>query len=176
MKRSKRSFFMRYHSRKVKAIKEAVDSGLYPPTFNKKKWRKHNHVNCYGYALDINLDDYKEYIWIPGCISDNMKKLDIYSVNELIFRLKSDLTFLGFNYRENTDELKEDEWRIAVYYRSAMHYDYPIGFHFARQDSDSTWSEKPSWKAKVKQIGDAPLDLSEYQLHLETILIVSKKQ
>ena len=43
---------------KLDPFKPIIDQWLKE---DKKKWRKHNHVNCYGYALDINLDDYKVF-------------------------------------------------------------------------------------------------------------------
>ena len=83
-------------------------------------------------------------MWLPGCISDENLDKNIWSTPDLIERLKKDLDFLGISYRDNSNNLLEGEWRIAIYYEPAMH-DFPIGFHISRQDIDGIWSEKPSY-------------------------------
>lgn len=167
---------MSYYSKKVQKIREILKSNTYPTKYMPKKW-KWLKVNCYSYALDIPVNDPKKRIWIPGCISDENE--EPYIFNEITERLKKDLDFLGISYREDNGEasLYNGEWRIAIYYRPTPH-DWPIGFHISRQDEDRIWSEKPSWKRDVQRIGeksDKPYDLSEHNLHLETVLILSKK-
>ncbi len=89
-------------------------------------------------------------MWLPGCISDENLDKNIWSTPDLIERLKKDLDFLGISYRDNSNNLLEGEWRIAIYYEPATH-DFPIGFHISRQDIDGIWSEKPSWEGKIKK-------------------------
>lgn len=139
---------MSYYLKKIKAIKDYLETNIYPPVYNKKKWRFVTSANCYAYSLDIPVSDPKKQIWLPGCLKDENMHGSIYSTSELIKRLYSDLDFLGFSYREDSPTIKNDEYRIEIYtFRSF--YDYPIEFHFTRQDSDGVWSEKPSWKGKV---------------------------
>ena len=169
---------MLYHTKKVEKIRQIVENNKYPPTYDEKRW-KHCKVNCYTYALDIPVSDRKKLIWIPGCISNEQEERHIFSSIELMKRIKKDLDFLNFSYRENDAKfpLLSGEWRIAVYYRSYFH-DWPISFHISRQDADEIWSEKPSWKGKVTKIGkksDKPCDISKHELHLEKVLVISKK-
>ena len=164
----------KYYSMKVKEIKEILSQNEYPPVFQKKKWKRLK-VNCYAYALDINVSDPKEQIWCPGCICD--KNADKNIRTDVTNRVKRDLEFLEISYRKNTKELKEGEWRIAIYFQPAFH-DCSIGFHISRQDKDGIWSEKPSWTASIRKIGkksNIPPDLSKYNIRLENVLILSKK-
>lgn len=88
------------------------------------------------------------------------------------------LDFLGISYRDNSNNLLEGEWRIAIYYEPTTH-DFPIGFHISRQDIDGIWSEKPSWEGKIKKIGDKsniPPNLEKSRLYLKNVLILSKNK
>lgn len=168
---------MPYYERMTAKIKNVIKTNVYPPKFNKKRWKSVKHTNCYAYALDLTISDKKEQIFIPGCISNPDVIPAIFNPNELITRLKKDLDFLGLSYREDNGELKKGEWRIAFYSFPSFH-DYPINFHFVRQDEDGCWSEKKSWKAMVskeREKSDLPPDLSEYDGKLIGVLILSKK-
>ena len=168
---------MPYYERMTTKIKNVIKTNVYPPKFNKKRWKGVKHTNCYAYALDLPVRDTKMRIFIPGCISSPYVKSAIFNPNELITRLKKDLDFLGLAYRKDNGKLKEGEWRIAFYYFPTL-YDLPIDFHFVRQDEDGYWSEKNSWKAMVSnenEKSDSPPDLSEYDLKFMGVLILSKK-
>lgn len=165
---------MSYYLRKVKVVRKILESNTYPPKYEPKKW-EWCKANCYAYALDIPVSDSKQTIWIPGCISDEREEPVIFT--GITERLKNDLKYLGISYREDDGNLKEGEWRIAIYYRPTPH-DWPIGFHMSRQDNDGIWSEKPSWKAKVQKIGeksDKPCNLSQHNLYLEKVLVLARK-
>ena len=168
---------MPYYERMTAKIKNVIKTNVYPPKFNKKRWRLIKQVNCYAYALDLPVRDRKMEIFIPGCISNPDVIPAIFNSNELITRLKKDLDFLGLSYREDNGKLKKGEWRIAFYYFPSF-LDMPIGFHFVRQDEDGCWSQKKNWKANIskeKEKSDSPPDLSEYDGKLRGVLILSKK-
>ena len=103
---------MSYYERVTTKIKNVVKKNVYPPKFNKKRWRLIKQVNCYAYALDLPVRDRKMEIFIPGCISNPDVIPAIFNPNELITRLKEDLDFLGLSYREDNGKLKKGEWRI----------------------------------------------------------------
>ncbi|MBO5478825.1 MAG: hypothetical protein J6A04_03815 [Clostridia bacterium] len=164
---------MSYYSQKLENIREILQSNVYPPKFNAKRW-KHVKVNCYAYALDLPINDKEKLIFIPGRICDKNAEKVIWT--DVTSKVKRDLESLGISYREDDGILYEGEWRIAIYYIPTPH-DYPISFHFVRQDDDGFWSEKPSWEAKIRrflQKTDTPPDLSEYGPKLESVLILSK--
>lgn len=164
---------MFYYSQKLEKIRNVLQTNMYPPKFNKKRW-KYVKANCYAYALDLPISDWKKSIFIPGCIGEENAEKEIWT--EVTDKIKKDLNFLGISYREDDGVLYKGEWRIAIYYIPTP-YDWPIGFHIARQDGDGCWSEKPSWKAKVRRFKkktDTPPDLSKYGPKLESILILSK--
>lgn len=166
---------MSYYSRKINKIQQCLARNMNPPKFEPNKWKRVK-INCYGYALDIPISDWKEEIWFPGCICSEKTDADIWSSEELIERVKRDLNFLGISYRENEGELKEGEYRLAIYQLPSYH-DCPIDFHFSRQDLDGVWSEKASWNAKIKreeEKSDIPPDLEKYGPILVGILIISK--
>ena len=91
-------------------------------------------------------------------------------------RLKKDLDFLGFSYRENDHSLKQGEYRIAVYVTPSICYDMPIGFHFSRQDKDGYWSEKQNWKDKPQKLDYCGENQPEIPLQtsFKKILIIKK--
>lgn len=166
-----------YYLRILKKIKEIVKNNQYPPKFNPKKWN-FKKANCYAYALDLCLNDRKKQIFFPGCISDKNIDKTIWSLNDLVKRFKNDLDFLGISYRENDEILLNGEYRIAITYLPTYH-DWPVNYHFLRQDCDGIWSEKRSWKAKVKKIDNkisSVPDLSKAQPILHKVLILSKHQ
>ena len=165
-----------YYMRKIKEIRKILKKNNYPCHFDKRKF-KGRILNCYAYALDINVSDPKKIIWIPGCISDENLDKNIYTVDELVDRLKKDLDFLGISYRDDTSTLLDGEWRIAIYYIPFIH-DWPFGFHISRQDVNGIWSEKISWEGEIEKIGnkcDAPPDFKKDFVFLEKVLILSKK-
>lgn len=166
-----------YYLEIINSIRENLQGGIYPPVFTKRKY-KHSHLNSYAYALDINVSDPEETIWIPGCVCNPNADKSIYLPKDLISRLKMDLNFLGFSCRKDDGKnLREGEWRIAIY-SEPTYYKYPIDYYFCRQDSDGSWSIKKSWNDKVRRIhkkSDIPPFLAKYNLGLETVLIISRK-
>lgn len=164
---------MSYYSQTLENIRKVLRTNMYPPRFNKKRW-KYVKVNCYAYALDLPINDRKKLIFIPGCICDENAEKAVYT--DVTGEVKKNLDFLGISYREDDGNLYKGEWRIAIYYIPTFH-DLPIGFHIVRQDEDGCWSEKPSWKAKISRFDektDTPPELSKYGPKLESVLILSK--
>lgn len=147
---------MSYYEKIVQQIKDKVSENSYPPTFERKLLDL-SVRNCYAYALDLDISDPQKRVFFPGCISSEEEKLDIFSGLDLLERLKKDLTFLGFSFRTNDQNLKEGEYRIAIYGLPTLH-DMPIGFHISRQDKDGYWSEKRNWKSKPEK-----LDYSDFE-------------
>ena len=168
------SWYEEYHSRKIKQILDAIKGFSDPPIYNRKKWRG-KRLNCYAYALDLDINDPKKSIWTPGQIASKNPKHQVYT--NVTAQVKKDLDALGISYRENSKVLNPGEWRIAIYYKPSFH-DWPIGFHFARQDADGLWSEKIDWSRRAKlnryvAVDEAP-NFRDYGLRLESILILSK--
>ena len=147
---------MSYYERIVQQIKNKVSANSYPPVFE-RKFLDFSVRNCYAYALDLDVSDPEKKVFVPGCISSENEQPHIFSGLDLAERLKKDLTFLGFTFRPNEQNLQEGEYRIAIYGLPTFH-DMPIGFHFSRQDEDGYWSEKRSWKAKPEK-----LDYSDFE-------------
>ena len=58
-----------YYVRKIEEIQRVLKNNKYPCHFDKIKFRR-KKLNCYAYALDINVSVPKELLWFPGCISD----------------------------------------------------------------------------------------------------------
>lgn len=163
---------MSYYSKKLENIREVLQTNTYPSKFNKKRW-KYIKANSYAYALDLPINDRKKSIFIPGCICDENVEKEVMA--DVTGKVKKDLDFLGISYRGDNGVLYNGEWRIAIYFTATLH-DCPIEFHFVRQDEDGAWSEKTSWKGKIRRFAkkDTPPDLSKYGLRLEKILILSK--
>lgn len=169
------SWYEEYHSRKLKQILDAIKGCAAPPTYNPKKWRG-KKLNCYAYALDLDIDDPKMSIWTPGQIASKNPKHQVYT--NVTEQVKKDLDVLGISYRENSDVLNPGEWKIAIYYKPSFH-DWPIGFHFSRRDADGIWSEKNGWSRRGKINRYVAVDVApnfrDYGLRLESVLILSKK-
>lgn len=165
---------MSYYSEIVERIqKEVKKVDKYPPSFT-KKFIDLDRKNCYAYALNLNINDPEKRVLFPGCISDENEDPDIYSETSLMKRLKRDLNFLGFSYRENDIRLKEGEYRIAIYAFPTFH-DCPIGFHISRQDKDCYWSEKPNWKASPRRLDYNGIDAPDIEsAYFKTVLIIRK--
>ena len=159
------------YSSKLKRMRNTIKGNVYPPVYNERKWNS-NHMNCYAYAIDVPLRDLEEDFLIPGCISDPEAETVIFSDVEGLF--KKDLKFLGFSIRKDDTVLAEGDYRIAIYMGASFH-DYPVGFHFIRQDSDGTWSDKPGWKGKPQKYekGQVP-NLEKHNLYLREVIIVKK--
>lgn len=163
---------------KAKRIKKAVENNTYPPAFSAKEWRNVK-ANCYSYVLDIPISDFfGKKIWIPGVMSGFNTEELIWSSLHLIDCVKSDLDFLGFNYRKDDGTaLKETEYRIAMYILPSLH-DCPHDFHFVRQDSDGEWSERNGYQnvpRKFEEVTDTPPDLEMYGPRLCEVFVISKK-
>ncbi|MBR3132967.1 MAG: hypothetical protein IKG42_02660 [Clostridia bacterium] len=164
---------MSYYADLVQQIKDKVAKNSYPPVFTKKNFN-FSKRNCYAYALDLNVHDPKKRVLYPGCISSEKEDIDIYSVSGLLKRLQKDLKFLGFTFRPNNKKLEENEYRIAIYAFPSLH-DTPIDFHFARQDKDGYWSEKPSWNSMPRKLDycgiDSPKLVGEKPCYKQVLII-----
>ena len=166
---------MSYEEKFRQKVKESIINTDYPPSYGDKNWN-FCILNCYAYALNVNISDPKRCMWVPGVISG--KRTDLRFTENTYEWTLCDLDYLGFTYREDDGSpLNPGEYRIAFYYMYNF-FVFPIGFHFIRQDSNGEWSEKPSWKDKVHKMncfGNIPPDLEESNLFLEKVLVIAKK-
>lgn len=166
---------MSYYLKKLNAIRDCLNQNKYPPVVDEKKWKVSRWANCYAYCLDIPISYFMKRIWEPGRIrrkSGYKKPID--SSMDLLNRVYSDLEFLNISYRENSEELREGEYRIAVYLKPTT-YDGPKHFHFSRQDKDGNWSDRQSCRIN-RIIGNginAP-SMEEYRISLVKTLILRK--
>ena len=167
---------MSYYEKLVQQIKDEIIKNEYPPVFKEQVFNFLKR-NCYAYALDLNVHDSKKRVLYPGCISNQEENPDIYSGAMLLERLKRDLEFLGFTFRFNDKNLKDNEYRIAIYAFPSLCYDMPIGFHMARQDKDGYWSEKPNWNSEPRKLnycGIEPPKLINAEPFQKDVLIIKK--
>lgn len=165
---------MSYYLKKIKAIQECLLKNVYPPIYDKNKWRFISSANCYAYSLDIPISDPKKHIWLPGNLKDeSMYKIPIYSSLELMKRLYSDLEFLGISYRDDSPIIESNEYRIEIYSFRSFH-DYPISFHFTRQDANGIWTEKLGWNGKICIMDRNPEIIERYNVIKTKTLILKK--
>lgn len=143
----------RYERKVRKQIEKQLEmKANYPPEYKPEDWKREER-SPYGYALNLKVADKKRKILIPGKISGEALTEDISSQKELMQRMKSDLDYLGLNYREDDTIIFEDEWRIAVYFNEKTGK-----CHFARQDRiGGMWSEVLTWGGKIQRSNE-PLD------------------
>lgn len=111
-------------------------------------WLYLQSVNCYAYALGIDLppDVFNISIWKsyqPGCFYEAMYHIKLEEREDnLLDRIKLDFKVLGITYKEvsSSSIISPDEWKIAYLSRDVggLLNDY----HFLRQGSDGTWYHK----------------------------------
>ena len=96
---------------------DTLRKNIRPPMKDERKdedlWKFFDITNCYSYAFGL-LFDFR--FLQPGEIS-KMEPQNQYSDDELVERVKSDLTVLGMKIRESTlEEVVADEnsWKIAI--------------------------------------------------------------
>lgn len=101
-------------------------------------------VNCYAYALGIDLPPecfniYFRSSYQPGCFFEaiNQTKLEKTGLEE---RLEMDFEVLEFDYRmiSPDEKIAKDEWKIALLNKNG-------DYHFLREGNDGTWYHKPGY-------------------------------
>ena len=103
--------------------------------------------NCYAYALG---EDEWRYV---GGSQDAVSNFDVNAVGEMVV---NDVTQSGMGIRPLSafdSPIEADEYRIAL---RTGESDY----HFMRQNSDGTWSHKPSWLPTMLASGTNPSTIS----------------
>ena len=162
---------------KTRIMKKQVKGNTYPPTFRMSKF-KGKTMNCYAYCFDVAINDTAYDFLFPGCISRFDSPRDLYTEEQVISGFIRDAQYLGFSVREDDGRKDNSEYRVAVYIHPAFH-DYPLGFHFSRQDADGTWSEKLGWDGPVQKNGiegDIPENLEAEFMRLEKVFLLKKKE
>ncbi|MBE6157035.1 MAG: hypothetical protein E7161_04775 [Firmicutes bacterium] len=116
----------------------------------KQTWINRYTTNCYAYALglDVPQNDIIDKAYIPGTMSGTGIKLDdnyIFTYNDLITNIYGDLDFLGISFREVSisEQLNEEEWKIAIFTSKCA--DYIEDIHFLRLRKDGFWYHKNGW-------------------------------
>lgn len=140
----------------------------------KENLGKYRHVNCYGYALGINLPEciYKKYLSVESDgISHNLgfasgKSFPI-TAQEKLENLFSDFEILNIKWFETDieSENKHGGYKIAFY------CDNWRDFHFIRQNKDGSWSEKIGHTSEIIQT-DNPRPLGQNYKLIKTLEIV----
>ena len=121
------------------------------PNYN-YDYNYYNHnrsINCYGYALRLDLPNYfneafikenSSFIFDPGCFSH------IYNISnndKLIKAILYDLEILGIKY--SSEELA---YKVAVF-QEEFTTDSTLDFHFWRLNDDGMWSCKDGYSGGV---------------------------
>lgn len=122
---------------------------------NKKYWQHILSTNCYAYSLgmDVKESDIKYYSYQPGimsCARRYTPAKHIFSYQELLDYIYSDLEFLGIEFREidSKEFVSKEEWKIALFTSFLTQEDdveWLYGFHFLRQHENGIWYHKPGW-------------------------------
>ena len=144
----------------IKKLRKKIEINQYPPQFENIN---SSNVNCYGYALGIDL-------WIElGRIYGY--SLDFNNINPIMAecalykdakKLKLKLSKVSKN---NLPIPKKNQWLISLYFRTD-------DFHFIRQDSSGEWSHKPGEDSSEKLAFKIPPDVIEVDhKYLATFLV-----
>lgn len=108
-------------------------------------------TNCYAYALDSIYPNRELYRWL-GSMSGCKKQLK-ESNEEMVKKLFKDCACVGKEIRECTYEEDVPEgWYKIAFLSDEKEENNITNFHFIRQDSDGTWSEK-KWGELPNKLG-----------------------
>lgn len=154
----------------INHAKEVVNSQPFPPRYNPDDY-KGKFFNCYAYALQLCMDC-KNYQISPGFMSKHIKnsRFEIPCTREYIIKnFQKDCEALGLQVLSSSisESIRANEYKIAVYFIE------DFGFHFARQDSNGKWSEKPGWINEIRIVES--VTENEFGYKLIGIFRVSKK-
>ena len=157
----------------IEYLKLSVLLGTNEPCF-RENLGKYKHVNCYGYALGIDLPEYiyKKYLNVESDgIRHNLgfasqKKFPV-TAQQKLDNLFSDFEVLNINWFETDIERQNNHggYKIAFYVNDG--YD----FHLIRQNKDGSWSEKLGYSFKIIQT-EKPRPLGENYKLIKTLEIV----
>lgn len=113
--------------------------------------------NCYAYALQFNVDLYRSIYYknlmrdfiryCPGFLTDDVP--DFYCEENLVKLFFSDLDVLGIKFSDCNleDDVTSDSYKVIIMLEKKLIYK---DFHFIRQNSDGSWSEKEGYYGNVK--------------------------
>lgn len=152
---------MKEYEKFIRQIKKNVKKQPLPPDYNPEDWADKS-FNCYLYVLRACLDVriYDNYI-VPGFLSRGQVN-DYRNLKSCLLEyFMEDLEELGLNAVKTTVESKvvPESYKIAVYVKEKR------DFHFARQDSNGKWSQKPGWIKNIELLdsNDVSKNIDGYQ-------------
>ena len=144
----------------IKRLRKQIERNRYPQEF---QVIDNINLNCYGYALGIDL--WLELGHIYGY------SLDFNNINPIMAEcaIQKDAKKLKLRIqkvsRKSLPIPKEGQWLIALYIRED-------DFHCVRQDSDGEWSHKPGEEPSEKLHFKIPPDVIEGDhVYLATFLL-----
>lgn len=138
----------------IKLVKE-LQSPIPSIRSDYKYYMNDKIVNCYGYALRLDLPEYfaksfdrelgDDFDFYPGCFSGIH---DILTEEDLLKGLYGDLDVLGIKYNECIDS--SHLYKIALYYQKSILIDDGLrDFHFWRLNNNGIWSCKEGYSGRV---------------------------
>jgi len=157
----------------IEYLKLSVLLGTNTPCF-KENLGKYRHVNCYGYALGIDLPEYiyKKYNEVE---SDGIRhNLGFISGKDFpvtdrdkLDNLLSDFEVLNIKWFETDIERPNEHGG----YKIAFYCDDWRDFHLIRQNKDGSWSEKLGYTSEIIQT-EKPRPLADYYKLVKILEIV----
>lgn len=152
-------------------IKLAIKLGTNRPTFNKN----YNNIigNCYTYALDLyGAYDYFSLPDIDVGFASGYNT-EVKDVNGLLERFYHDCEILGINVFNSSVESENTHggYKIAIYFGKRIKYG-DVDFHFLRENSDGTWSERIGYDGVVELYDGLPKESIEREFSYKLIKVV----
>lgn len=165
----KRNYYSNTHY--LEYIKLAIGLGTNKPTFHEDYDKIAG--NCYTYALDL----YGSHSIFPspaiyvGFLSGY--KGDILSGKELLERFYADCDTLGIKAYDSSirSENVHGGYKLAIYFGKHTEYG-DLDFHFLRENSDGSWSERAGYDGKVKLYEGEPKLKLDREFSYEMIKVV----
>lgn len=130
--------------------------------------------NCYCYALGFNTPRIISSKYFESCSRTLRHNVGFISglpcynnKKDIINALEGDLSSLGIDFYDTSydSENKYGGYKIALY---KSYYD----FHFLRQNSDGTWSDKKGYSNRIERYDTLPLIVSRDYDYVKTLEIV----
>lgn len=152
-------------------VKLAIKLGTNHPIFN----GDYNNIvgNCYTYALDL----YGAYEFFSSPDINvgfaNGYNTEFKDINELLERFYFDCEILGISVFNSSIERENTHggYKIAIYFGKRIKYG-DVDFHFLRENSDGTWSERIGYDGVVRLYDGLPKESIEREFSYKLIKVV----